>query len=62
MALPKRRTSPSRRGMRRSHDHIKAPALPRCTRCNHAVPPHHVCPNCGYYGEKPVVDLEGGRG
>jgi large subunit ribosomal protein L32 len=48
--------------MRRSHDHIKAPALTRCTRCNHAVPPHHVCPNCGYYGEKPVVDLEGGRG
>ena len=34
MAVPKRKTSPSRRGMRRSHDSLKVEA-------------HHECSNCG---------------
>lgn len=62
MAVPKRKTSGSRRGMRRSHDHLIPPGVARCSRCNHAIKPHHVCANCGYYGDNQVVDVEAGRG
>jgi large subunit ribosomal protein L32 len=48
--------------MRRSHDHLIPPGVARCSRCNHAIKPHHVCANCGYYGDNQVVDVEAGRG
>ena len=43
MAVPKRRKSPSKQGMRRSHDALTAPALNICPQCKLAVPPHKVC-------------------
>ncbi|HEY1805774.1 MAG TPA: 50S ribosomal protein L32 [Terracidiphilus sp.] len=43
MAVPKRRKSPSKQGMRRSHDFLVAPALNICPQCKLAVPPHKVC-------------------
>src|SRR5215467_5986930 len=43
VAVPKRRKSPSRQGMRRSHDFLVAPALNICPQCKLAVPPHKVC-------------------
>jgi large subunit ribosomal protein L32 len=43
VAVPKRRKSPSRQGMRRSHDFLVAPALNVCPQCKLAVPPHKVC-------------------
>jgi large subunit ribosomal protein L32 len=43
VAVPKRRTSPSKQGKRRSHDALVAPALNICPQCKHAIPPHKVC-------------------
>jgi len=60
MAVPKRRTSKSKKGMRRSHHHIKPLQVQYCSRCNEAVLPHHVCSNCGHYQgrEVEVMDQE----
>lgn len=48
MAVPKRRTSHSRQGHRRSHHHVTATQVQYCTRCEQPVKAHHVCGNCGW--------------
>lgn len=48
MALPKKRTSRSKRGMRRSHDCIVPPNVVYC-QCGEATLPHRICPSCGIY-------------
>jgi large subunit ribosomal protein L32 len=58
MAVPKRRTSRSRKGARRSHHHVQAPQIHYCKRCNEPVLPHRVCPNCGYYQNREVDKKE----
>ena len=51
MAVPKRKTSPSKRGMRRSHDSLKVEAFQECPNCGELKRPHTVCTHCGYYRE-----------
>lgn len=58
MPVPKKKTSTSKRGMRRSHDGLKAPGLSICPNCQEAKRPHHVCSHCGYYGDKEVIPVE----
>jgi len=48
MAVPKRRTSRSKKGSRRSHHHAHPKAVQYCNRCGQATLPHRVCGNCGY--------------
>ncbi len=56
MAVPKRRTSRSKRNMRRAqHDRVSPPALARCTQCGETMRPHRVCPACGYYAGEQIV-------
>ena len=55
MPLPKRRTSISKKKMRRSHDHITLPQLSACPKCNELRLPHHACPHCGFYKGKLVL-------
>ena len=55
MAVPKRKTSPSRRGMRRSHDALKVTRSMECTNCGGTKLPHHICNSCGYYKNRAVV-------
>lgn len=55
MAVPKRRVSHSRQGMRRSHQHVKPMQVQYCPQCKQPVLPHHVCDNCGYYQGREVV-------
>ena len=54
MAVPKRKSTTSRRGMRRSHDAQHAPALAvdKATKSVHR--PHHIDLNTGYYNGKQV--------
>jgi large subunit ribosomal protein L32 len=54
MAVPKKKTSQSRKGMRRSHHALAAPANARCGRCGGVTRPHTVCDRCGYYGKLQV--------
>ena len=58
MGVPKRRSSPSRKNKRRSHDTIGAPTLSLCPQCHEPVLPHHVCPHCGAYKGKEVIAIE----
>jgi large subunit ribosomal protein L32 len=60
MAVPKRRHSNSRTGMRRAHDGIKFSArqLQACPRCGTLKLSHVVCPNgqCGHYMGRTIVE------
>jgi len=54
--VPKRRTTPSKRGMRRAnHDKVAAPNLVPCANCSSPSLSHRVCPSCGYYAGKAIV-------
>ena len=55
MAVPKRKTSTSKRNMRRAHDHVGVAAMGECLHCGEMVRPHHVCPHCGYYKGREVI-------
>jgi len=55
MAVPKKKTSPSRRGMRRAHDALSVEAHNECQNCGELKRPHHVCSHCGHYGGREVV-------
>ena len=55
MAVPKRKTSPSKRNMRRSHHKLPAAAYNECPNCGEQKRPHHICGACGYYKGRPVV-------
>ncbi|MCH4094237.1 MULTISPECIES: 50S ribosomal protein L32 [Acetobacter] len=55
MAVPKRKTSPSRRGMRRSHEALRVEAFAECSNCGELKRPHHVCSHCGHYDGREVV-------
>jgi large subunit ribosomal protein L32 len=56
MAVPKKKHSKSRKNKRRSQWVLTAPQLTPCPRCHQARMPHRVCPNCGYYGSRLIID------
>ena len=58
MAVPKRKTSPSRRGMRRAHDSIHAGAFHECENCGELKRFHHVCAHCGHYAGREVISQD----
>ncbi len=58
MAVPKRRQSNQKTGSRRSHDHVKPRQLTYCPKCTTAVPTHVICPTCGNYMGRTVIETE----
>lgn len=56
MAVPKKKTSKSRRNMRRSHHALSATISSDCPNCGELKLPHHVCGACGYYDGRNVKD------
>ncbi|MGH3827838.1 MAG: 50S ribosomal protein L32 [Pseudonocardiaceae bacterium] len=57
MAVPKRRMSRSNTRSRRSQWKASAPTLAVCSNraCRQPKPPHLVCPHCGKYAGRQVV-------
>jgi large subunit ribosomal protein L32 len=55
MAVPKYRTSKSKRNMRRSHHALTAPGVSVCKNCGELHAPHRVCAACGFYDGKQVM-------
>jgi large subunit ribosomal protein L32 len=55
MAVPKRKTSPSKRNMRRSHHALAPVSYAECPNCGEQKRPHHVCASCGHYRDREVV-------
>lgn len=59
MAVPKKKTSKSKRDMRRAHDALTAPGISICPQCKELKQPHRVCVACGTYKGKEVISSEG---
>jgi large subunit ribosomal protein L32 len=57
MALPKRRQSKSRGRKRSTGKGLKPIQLSKCDHCGQAKVPHRVCPHCGYYRKRKVLEL-----
>ena len=55
MAVPFRRVSKMKKGMRRSHQELIVPCMIVCPNCGELTLAHRVCSNCGYYKGKAVV-------
>lgn len=55
MAVPKKKTSKSKRDMRRAHDALAAPGLSICPQCKEPKQPHRACVNCGTYKGREIV-------
>jgi large subunit ribosomal protein L32 len=58
MAVPKKKTSKSRRNKRRATHSIEAVRVNLCPQCNSPKRPHHVCPTCGTYKGREVETLK----
>lgn len=58
MAHPKHRTSSTRRNKRRSHHRAEVPTLTSCSNCGATTKYHHICPECGYYRGKQVIEKD----
>ena len=55
MAVPKGKTSKSRRDKRRANWKLVIPGMVKCPQCQEFMMPHRVCGSCGFYKGKQVV-------
>ena len=55
MAVPKKKTSKSRRNNRRAHHALRPSAFEECPNCGELKRPHHVCGECGQYNGREVM-------
>lgn len=55
MAVPKKKTSKSRRDMRRAHHALTPASYVECPSCGELKRPHHICGACGHYNNREVV-------
>ncbi len=58
MAHPKHRISKARRDKRRTHYKAEVPTLGTCSNCAASILYHRVCPECGFYRGKQVIQVE----
>ena len=58
MAEPKKRKSHAASRLKKAKQKPVLPKLVECPRCHTLILPHQVCPNCGYYAGKKVIELE----
>jgi len=57
MANPKRRHSQARTNKRRAHDALRPAGLAECPNCHEPKLPHRVCPHCGQYKGREVIEV-----
>ena len=59
MAVPKTKTSKSHTRRRKSINmKLTTTNLVECGKCGNSVLPHRVCPKCGFYKGRQVIDTE----
>ena len=58
MPNPKRRHSKARTSRRRAHDYLTSSSLAECPNCHENKLPHRVCPKCGYYKGREIVEVK----
>lgn len=49
MAVPKKKTSPHRQGLRRSHHYLRPTQSQTCPSCYDVLVSHQACNTCGHY-------------
>jgi large subunit ribosomal protein L32 len=58
MAVPKKKTSKMKSRSRRAANwKLASPARSLCPNCSSAKLPHVVCPTCGWYAGRQVIDV-----
>ncbi|MBI5913392.1 50S ribosomal protein L32 [Candidatus Azambacteria bacterium] len=57
MGLPAKRTTSTKRDLRRSHHAVSAVWAGKCSRCGNSILPHKACGNCGFYKGKEVINV-----
>lgn len=58
MAVPKRKTTPSRRNKRRAHDALDTPTYVESPDSGELVRPHHVDLKTGMYRGRQVIEVK----
>ncbi|NPV28152.1 MAG: 50S ribosomal protein L32 [Firmicutes bacterium] len=56
MGVPKRRVSKARKNKRRAMWKISGPTVVLCPHCHEPKMAHRICPECGYYRGKAVLE------
>lgn len=57
MAVPQQRKSKAKKNSRRAqHDKITLPSTIQCSECGADMLPHTMCPECGYYNGRVVIE------
>ena len=57
-AVPFRRTSKTKKRMRRTHLKKEVGALAVCPKCGANLRPHRACAKCGYYKNEVVLHVK----
>ena len=57
-AVPFRRTSKTKKRMRRTHLKKEVGAISVCPKCGEALRPHRACAKCGFYKNEDVLHLK----
>jgi large subunit ribosomal protein L32 len=58
VALPKRRHSKTRGRKRRTHWKVSSGNLAVCPQCKEPKHAHRICPTCGYYKGKQIIEIK----
>lgn len=58
MAVPRNRSSNSKKNSRRAHIFKSAQNFKTCSNCSKLTLPHKICASCGFYKNKAVVAVE----
>jgi large subunit ribosomal protein L32 len=58
MAVPKRRTSSTKRNKRRAHDALTRASFIACPSCTEPRLRHRACPHCGEYRGRKVLEVK----
>lgn len=59
MAVPKHKASKARTRRRKAiNSRLSVTTFIKCGNCGNSMVPHRVCPKCGFYKGKQVLDLE----
>lgn len=57
MAVQQNKVSRARRNKRRSHDALKAGNWAECDNCGELKVPYHMCPACGQYKGRSILEV-----
>lgn len=57
MAVPRGKHTKRRRNNSRMHLFLKEPNFIVCSKCGAKTKPHIVCPSCGFYRGKEVINV-----